>query len=94
MSYLRIGWKGVNIIISLISLASIWLIFCYKCFILFGVDYLSYAIYTRAHSCASCISFRYIKWSRNAEDELSRPQNDVKRGLLHKVMLMDEPEYG
>jgi hypothetical protein len=27
----------------------------YKCFILFSVDYLSCTIYTRAHTCASCI---------------------------------------
>jgi hypothetical protein len=37
---------------------------------------------------------RYVNWSRDAEDEPSRLQDDVKRGLLHKVMLMDQPKDG
>jgi hypothetical protein len=37
---------------------------------------------------------RYVNWSRDAEDEPSRPQDDVKCGLLHKVMLVDQPKDG
>jgi hypothetical protein len=37
---------------------------------------------------------RYASWSRDAEDEPSWPQDDVTSGLLHMVMLMDEPEDG
>jgi hypothetical protein len=37
---------------------------------------------------------RRASWSRDAEDEPSRPQDIVKRELLRKVMLMDEPKDG
>jgi hypothetical protein len=37
---------------------------------------------------------RYVNWSRDVEDEPSRPQDVVKHDLLRKVMLMDEPEDG
>jgi hypothetical protein len=37
---------------------------------------------------------RYASWSRDAEDEPSRPQGDVTGGLLHKVMLVDQPHDG
>jgi hypothetical protein len=56
MSYLRLDWNSVIIIISPIPLASICLMLYYKSFILFGVDYLSYAIPMYIHTCASCIS--------------------------------------
>jgi hypothetical protein len=43
----------------------------HQCFILFNVDYLSYAIYTHAHTCASCIVhlMRYASWSRDVKDK-------------------------
>jgi hypothetical protein len=37
---------------------------------------------------------RYANCSRDAEDEPSRPQDDVSGGLLHKIMLVDQPEDG
>jgi hypothetical protein len=37
---------------------------------------------------------RYVNWSRDAEDDPSRPQDDVAGGLLRRMMLMDESEEG
>jgi hypothetical protein len=37
---------------------------------------------------------RCARWSCDAEDEPSRPQDDVMGGLIRKVMRMDEPEDG
>jgi hypothetical protein len=37
---------------------------------------------------------RCASWSRDAEDELSRPKDAIKCGLLRKVMLMDEFKDG
>jgi hypothetical protein len=37
---------------------------------------------------------RYVNWSREAEYEPSRPQDDVKGGLLRMVMLGDKLEDG
>jgi hypothetical protein len=37
---------------------------------------------------------RCASWSHDAEDEPSRPQDVVKRELLWKVMLRDEPKDG
>jgi hypothetical protein len=37
---------------------------------------------------------RCASWSRDAEDELSRPKDAIKRGLLRKAMLMDELKDG
>jgi hypothetical protein len=47
------------------------------------------------HSFALCKSFRYVNWSRDAEEsELSRPQDGVMGGLLRILKLMDESEEG
>jgi hypothetical protein len=47
---------------------------------------------------ASCMHIMHLircaRWSRDAEDEPSRPQDDVTGGLIRKVMRMDEPEDG
>jgi hypothetical protein len=45
-------------------------------------------------SCASCISIRCASRSRDAKNDLGQPQDDVTGGLLHKVMLVDQPKYG
>jgi hypothetical protein len=37
---------------------------------------------------------RCASWSRDAEDEPSRPQDDVMGGLLCMVLLVDLPEDG
>jgi hypothetical protein len=43
---------------------------CYKCFILFGIGYLSCAIYTCSHSCAFRISLGmlvdHVMWRTRA----------------------------
>jgi hypothetical protein len=46
----------------------------FKCFILFSVDYLYYTRYTRAHTCASCISWRTINNRVMRKMSQSRPQ--------------------
>jgi hypothetical protein len=37
---------------------------------------------------------RCASWARDAKDAPSRPQDDVTGGLLHEVMLVDQPEGG
>lgn len=47
-------------------------------FILFSVDYLSYAIYVHTHSYALCISYRYALLYCEAKDMvLELPQDGV-----------------
>jgi hypothetical protein len=70
---LVLGSRSVIIIISRTSLASICLMFCNKCFILFSVDiYLILFILVLIH--VHLHPMRYVNLSRDAEDEPSRPQ--------------------
>ena len=74
--------------------ALMWYPWClmlgFKCFILFSVDYLYYTRYTRAHTCASCISWGTI----NNRVMRKTNQVDPKRGLIRRMMLMNRTEDG
>jgi hypothetical protein len=63
---------------------------CYV-FVLFGVNiYLPLFLWFPFMCMMHLI--RWANWARDAEDDPSRPQDDVTGGLLRKVMLMDEPK--